>query len=120
MLQPSMSLAMTRERSLLWLLRIRPFDQILKELASRYGFRIKGVQNVGVGELLSQKMSGRLDEVVGRLLRNWNHMVVRSPDSPCGIEAVMILNKNYGTGPAKPTQMPVDEADLLKGARFAF
>lgn len=95
-------------------------DQILKEFASRYGFRIKGVQNVGVGELLSQKMSGRLDEVVGRLLRNWNHMVVRSPDSPCGIEAVMILNGNYGTGPAKPTQMPVDEGDLLKGAGFAF
>ena len=85
-------------------------DQILQELASRYGFRIKGAQNVGVGKLLSQKMSGRLDEVVGRLLRNWNHMIVRSPDSPCGIEAVMILDGNYGTGPAKAAQTPVDEA----------
>ena len=85
-------------------------DQILQGLARRYGFRIKVVQNVGVGELLSEKMSGRLDEVVGRLLRNRNHMIVRSPDSPCGIEAVMILDGNYGTGPAKAAQTPVDEA----------
>ena len=40
--------------------------------------------------------------MIERLLRNWNHMIVRSADNKSGIAKVMILNATYGAAPRSP------------------
>ena len=74
-------------------------DAVLEDLRKRYGFEVSGLENATGGEALSTTMSGSLQNVIERLLRNWNHMIVRSPDSKSGIAKVMILNASYGAAP---------------------
>jgi len=76
-------------------------NEILQSLAGKYGFKIKGIEHVGAAETITTDLSGSLPEVLARLLRNRNHMIVRSPDNTSGIESVMILNANYGAGSSK-------------------
>lgn len=91
-------------------------EQVLQALASKYGFKIKGIEHAGTGEALSATISGSLHEVVTRLLRNWNYMVVRSPDNASGIERVMILDASYGTARSKFMAPSGNGADELMQA----
>ncbi len=76
---------------------------MLEDLRKRYGFEVLGLENATRGEALSATMTGSLQSVIERLLRNWNHMIVRSPDNKSGIAKVMILNATYGAAPrARP------------------
>jgi hypothetical protein len=79
-------------------------DAVLEDLRKRYGFEVSGLENANGGEAQSATMSGSLQSVIERLLRNWNHMIVRSPDNESGIAKVMILNKTYGAAPQRPGQ----------------
>jgi hypothetical protein len=81
---------------------------VLRELQSRFGFEIVGLENAAEGDALSMTVSGSLSSVLERLLRNRNHMLVRSPDSPSGIAKVMILDTQYG---AAPDRAPVGHAN---------
>jgi hypothetical protein len=74
-------------------------DAVLKDLHDRYGFEMSGLENVKKGEALSATFTGSLQSILERLLRNWNHMIVRSPHEGSGIAKVMILNANYGAAP---------------------
>ena len=76
-------------------------EQILQRLADKYGFKIKGIEHASPAEVISTKMAGSLHDVVDRLLRNRNHMIVRSPSNASGIESVMILDANYGAAASK-------------------
>src|SRR5690606_28453182 len=77
-------------------------DAVIENLRQRYGFEVYGLEKTAVGEALTATLSGSLQSVLERLLRNWNHMIVRSPDNDSGIAKVMILNANYGTAPRQP------------------
>jgi hypothetical protein len=77
-------------------------DAVLEDLRQRYGFEMSGIENAKSGEALSVTMSGSLQSVLERLLRNWNHMIVRSPDNKSGIAKIMILNATYGAAPRPP------------------
>jgi len=95
--------------------------QILQDLADKYGFKIKGIQYVGAAETGSAKMTGSLYVVVGRLLRNWNYLIVRSPDNASGIETVTILDAKYGAAPTKYAPANQGEDPMLAiegGAQF--
>ncbi len=62
-------------------------------------------------------MSGSLQSVIERLLRNWNHMIVRSSDNESGIAKVMILNATYGAAPRRgPGRASGDSDDKLMQA----
>ena len=76
-------------------------DRVLKDFGQIFGFEIRRLKNVRRGGALSATMSGSLEDILGRLLRNWNHMIVRSPDNHSGIEKVMILDSTYGSLPLK-------------------
>ncbi len=76
-------------------------DAVLEDLCKRYGFEVSGLEKATRGEALSTTMSGSLQNVIERLLRNWNHMIVRSPDNKSGIAKVMILNATYGAAPQR-------------------
>jgi hypothetical protein len=84
-------------------------DEILKRLADKYGFRIKAIEHATSTDLMSATLSGSLQEVIVRLLRNRNHMIVRSPNNASGIDSVMILDESYGAAPS--TLMPGHQAD---------
>jgi hypothetical protein len=77
-------------------------DVVLEELRKRYGFEVSGLENTTRGEGLSATMSGSLQSVIERLLRNWNHLIVRSADNDSGVAKVMILNATYGAAPLGP------------------
>jgi hypothetical protein len=73
-------------------------DAVLDGLQKRYGFAIEGLSNVQSDEF-SEVMDGSLDDVLERLLRNRNHMIVHSAEIKAGISKVMILNSDYGIAP---------------------
>jgi hypothetical protein len=76
-------------------------DFVLEHLRKHYGFEVAGLQKANQGEILSATMSGTLQSILERLLRNWNHMIVRSRDNESGIAKVMILNSVYGAAPSQ-------------------
>ena len=79
-----------------------PVDMVLESLRTKYGFEIGGLENANqAGDTLSITLSGSLYNIIERLLRNRNHVIVRSPDNVSGIEKVMILDAAYGAGPPK-------------------
>ena len=79
-------------------------DFVLNELRKKFGFELAELpQNIAGGEAHTVTLSGNLYVVLERLLRNWNHLIVSSPDNKSGIEKVNILNSPYGAGPSKPT-----------------
>jgi hypothetical protein len=81
-------------------------DFVLDNLHKKFGFEVAGLPaNVAGGEAQTITLSGSLQVILERLLRNWNHMIVRSPDNESGIAKVMILNATYGAGPARPGQV---------------
>jgi hypothetical protein len=79
----------------------------LRDLAQTYGFEIKGTL-ASDARPVSMTVSGRLDEVLTRLLRNVNHVVVRAPDSRGGIAKVIITGR--------PAPQPGGSADVTSGA----
>jgi hypothetical protein len=85
-------------------------EHILQDLSARYGFEIKGIENVGAGDTLSPTLTGSLHEVLVRLLRNRNYVIVRSPENASGIAKVMILDSNYGAAPTKIVPMQEEES----------
>jgi hypothetical protein len=81
-------------------------DLVLDSLHKKFGFELAGLPpNFAGGEAQTVTLSGNLHVILERLLRNWNHMIVRSPDNQSGIAKVMILNATYGAGPARPGQV---------------
>ena len=89
----------TPRRSITVTIEEAKVDAVLDDLRQRYGFEVLGLENATRGEALSTTMSGSLQSVIERLLRNWNHMIVRSSDNESGIAKVMILNATYGAAP---------------------
>ena len=79
-------------------------DLVLNELRKKFGFELADLPpNIAGAEAQTVTLSGNLYVVIERLLRNWNHMIVSSPDNESGIEKVKILNAAYGAGPSRPT-----------------
>ncbi len=76
-----------------------PVGIVLENLRERFGFELDGTEKAVGGEPLTLTLSGSLKEIVGRLLRNWNYVIVSSPGGGDGIAKVVILNAAYGTSP---------------------
>lgn len=79
-------------------------DAVLKELHEKYGFDVEGLKHATAGEVLNATLSGSLSDVITRLLRNWNHVIVRSDQAPTGIRKVVIIDAAYGTTASKTKQ----------------
>ncbi|WP_045836341.1 hypothetical protein [Hyphomicrobium sp. 99] len=73
-------------------------NDVLQNLGEKYGFEVGGVEKVDEGgDTLSATLSGDLYSILERLLRNRNHVIVRSANTVSGIEKVMIIDAAYGT-----------------------
>ena len=77
-------------------------------LRQKYNFELSGLEYVKTPEVVTLNLSGTLRNVLERLLRNWNHVIVNSADAESGIAKVMILNSSFGSEvakqPVEPTQ----------------
>ena len=78
---------------------------VLQALSSKYGLEVEGLQLIEPAETQTITLTGDLYKVLGRLLRNRNHVIVRSEEAPSGVAKVMILNaavgaKSLPAGPA--------------------
>jgi len=91
-----------------------PVAEILQRLADQCAFKIVGAERAGAAEAMTVDMKGSPDVLVSRLLRNRNHMVVRSPANACGIEKITILNGNYGAANGKFVASPAQGEDLIQ------
>jgi hypothetical protein len=65
----------------------------LRDLGRTYGFEINGAL-ASDAKPVSITVSGSLDDVLTRLLRNVNHVIVRAPGSPSGIAKVIITGRS--------------------------
>jgi hypothetical protein len=93
-------------------------DQIISELRQKYNFEVVGLENVKSSEVFSLTVSDTLQNVLERLLRNWNHVIVNSADDNSRIAKVMIINSNFGSAEpqqAKAVTEPVPAANPLSG-----
>lgn len=95
-----------------------PVDAVLKALHERYGFELEGASNLGSTEILNAKLTGSISEVVTRLLRNWNHVIVKAEDASDKISKVVIINANYGTDASK-TKEEKAAAQQIENAKKA-
>jgi hypothetical protein len=84
-------------------------DAALRDIGRTYGFEIKGTF-AGRNEAVSTTISGRLEDVLTRLLRNVNHVIVRSPDNRSGIEKV-IVSGGGGSAPQPGVSQGATDAD---------
>ena len=80
----------------------------LRDIGRTYGFEIKGVP-AGGNEAVSTTISGNLEDVLTRLLRNVNHVIVHSPDNRSGIEKVIIMGRGSAPQPSTSQGMPDDD-----------
>lgn len=77
-------------------------DMVIDSLRATYGFDVGGIENASQGgDTLSVTLQGSLYSILERLLRNRNHVIVRSADNASGIEKVLILDASYGAGQSK-------------------
>jgi hypothetical protein len=70
----------------------------LRELGRTYDFEVKGAFADGTAAV-STTLSGRLDDVLARLLRNVDHVIVRSPDNRSGIAKVILMGRGRARQP---------------------
>jgi hypothetical protein len=80
----------------------------LRDLSQAYGFEIKGA--LGGDAAMSTTISGNLSDVLARLLRNVNHVIVRSPDNRSGVEKVIIMERD-------PAPQPGGGSPVVNGGR---
>lgn len=78
---------------------------ILQNLGAKYGFEIGGMEKVEEGgDTLSVTVSGSLYGILERLLRNRNHVIIRSADTASGIERVILIGADHGARQSKAAQ----------------
>jgi hypothetical protein len=63
---------------------------LLRELQSKYGIEISGLEDFSGTDPVSARFNGTLPSILGRLLRNENFSLVRSSANPTGVMRILI------------------------------
>jgi hypothetical protein len=74
-------------------------DEVLEVLSSRFAFAVVGHARAGRDMRYSGPLHGSLDQLIERLLRHEEHVVVRSAEAAAGVSRVIFLDAKGG-GPA--------------------
>ncbi len=72
---------------------------VLLQLGTAFKFSIEGLENDSDGSQFSASYSGTLDKILLRLLKNRNHMIVRSTKNASGIARIVIIDNSSGDDP---------------------
>lgn len=71
---------------------------VLQTLHDKYGVEVQGLGDLTDTDPVSAEYSGRLPDILGRLLRNQNFSIVRSNSRPTGILKVFIASSKASVG----------------------
>lgn len=66
---------------------------ILLTLGEKYKFQVSGQDNLPADQQISITLKGNLSEILSRLLKNRNHLIIRSSGNISGIEKIVILQE---------------------------
>jgi len=72
-------------------------ERALGILSKKFGFEYIGPTSGKSSSNVSMTMSGTLDTILGRLLRNRNHSIVRAASSPSRIRRVVLIDTRLGS-----------------------
>lgn len=72
-------------------------ERVLGILSKKFGFEYIGPSNGKSSANVSMTLSGTLDTILGRLLRNRNHSIVRAASSPSRIRRVVLIDTRLGS-----------------------
>lgn len=72
-------------------------ERALGILSKKFGFEYVGPANGKSSSNVSMTLSGTLDTILGRLLRNRNHSIVRAASSPSRIRRVVLIDTRLGS-----------------------
>jgi hypothetical protein len=82
---------------------------VLQALHEKYGVELAGNLDADSDAPMSTTFQGRLPDILERLLRNQNYMLVRSKKNPTGVEKILIAvpgSKAPKTAPAPAPGAP--------------
>lgn len=83
---------------------------LLRELQSKYGVEVRGLEDFSQTDPVSASFSGTLPSILNRFLRNENFSLVRSSTNPTGVQRILIspakASPNKDTIPATKNQGP--------------
>ncbi|WP_177228013.1 hypothetical protein [Hyphomicrobium facile] len=71
---------------------------VLQALHDKYSVEVAANGDVGSDDLISVTFQGSLPEILGRLLRNQNYMIVRSKKNVTGVEKILIAFSDPSKG----------------------
>jgi hypothetical protein len=71
---------------------------VLQTLHEKYGVEVQGLDDLADTDPVSAEYSGRLPDILSRLLRNQNFSIVRSNSRPTGITKVFIASSKASVG----------------------
>ena len=77
---------------------------VLAQLREKFDFEVEDLAHAGTDEAFDAKLAGNLADVLQRLLRNRNHVIVRSAEAASGISRVVIINDKIGKAASQTKQ----------------
>lgn len=69
-----------------------PLEDVLRKLGKTFSFTVSGFEKTNSKNNISGEFSGTLNVVLQRLLRNRNHMIIRSHGTNAKISKIVMLN----------------------------
>ena len=84
-------------------------SDVLNNISETFNFKVKGLHKVANSDRYSITYRGKLNDILQRLLRNRNYMIIRSADSNKTIERLVILNNKSGSAPSSVVVQQIRE-----------
>ena len=76
-----------------------PLAATIDALATKFGVETEGIEHLSKADPMTGSFQGSFKDVIARLLKNWNHVIVLEPDDPARVEKIIILNDSQGSRP---------------------
>ena len=92
-------------------------EEALGKLAEVFEFEFVGATADAPSARGSAILSGTLNSILDRLLRNRNHMIVRAPGAPSKIRRVILIDALVGSKPVRSRPPYRDKRMIAKGAK---
>lgn len=79
-----------------------PLSEVVGELQRRFGFTVKGIEHIASVKAAGETYSGNLEEVLRRLLRDTNYVMICKENRPVEVVSVIFIDRKAGSKPVLP------------------
>lgn len=94
-------------------------DEVLAALSERFGFAVDHVTSPNERVRFSGRLEGSLEGVLGRILRNEGHIIVRAEKSQAGISSIIVMGPKVGAPAITAQVAPGGQSDKALPAKEA-